>query len=311
MYVKDADVFYSNFSTAPEYLSGDTAIWNIASMLPNQLGNIFIEEYTDASVIIGTDVNTYTFIFPFINDTTAQNNSDSTYSMVVMSFDPNYKEVQPEIYTTTNIQNLDAIIYTIHFQNTGNYPAFYVTVTDTLSALLDATTFEMIGASHGNYTTQIGIDNMLRVSFTGINLPDSTSDPIGSQGYIIFKIKPNANWNASQTIYNAANIYFDFNAPVITNTVTCSQTTGVIEMPSASSIMVYPNPVYNRKLFFSENIQHASLQLINALGQCVYSNPDFSGTTLKLPASASEGLFVLAIKTKKYFTNIRIVVTEK
>ncbi len=309
-YVKDADIFYSSFTPSPSFVSGDTAVWNLPAISIGQSGAVLIEEYTDPSVIIGTDVVTYTSIVPSINDSTPQNNTDSTHSLVVMSFDPNYKEVQPAIYTAANIQNNDAIIYTIHFQNTGNYPAFYVTVTDTLSILLDASTFEMIATSHVNYTTQIGLDNVLRVSFIGINLPDSTTDPIASQGYIIFKIKPISNWSAGQPIFNTANIYFDFNAPVITNTVTCSQTTGITENNSSPTVFIYPNPVISNHFFLSNNFQHAKVRVFNTIGQCVYAHDDFNGNQLALPASLQNGVYALTVSTKTTSNTFKMVLKK-
>lgn len=52
-----------------------------------------------------------------------------------------------------------------------------------------------------------------------ILLPPKSQDDPGSQGYFKFKIKPNANAILGSKIHNTAEIYFDYNLPVITNQV--------------------------------------------------------------------------------------------
>ena len=87
--------------------------------------------------------------------------------------------------------------------------------------------------------------NILTVRFNNIMLPDSTSDYEGSMGYFQYRIKPFPNLPTGSQISNTAYIYFDYNAPIITNT-----TENNFEFPvSVSSIAssenkysVYPNP---------------------------------------------------------------------
>jgi hypothetical protein len=50
-------------------------------------------------------------------------------------------------------------------------------------------------------------------------LPDSSVDPVGSKGYFVYSISPIPGSAEGTVIENTAGIYFDFNAPVITNTV--------------------------------------------------------------------------------------------
>jgi len=64
--------------------------------------------------------------------------------------------------------------------------------------------------------------------FININLPDSTTDLAGSQGYVSYRVKSMANLPMGTAIENTASIYFDFNTPVVTNTVSnliCNPTT--------------------------------------------------------------------------------------
>src|SRR5690606_38069913 len=51
-----------------------------------------------------------------------------------------------------------------------------------------------------------------------INLPDSSTNSLGSQGFVKFGLNILPTTNTLATIENNASIYFDFNPPIITNT---------------------------------------------------------------------------------------------
>ena len=107
--------------------------------------------------------------------------------------------------------------YTIRFQNTGTSNAINVRLEDSLSAYVDLTTFEFISASH---TNQWYLQNgKLIVRYDNIRLPDSGSNLESSTGYFKYRIRINNNLLLHDSILNFADIYFDFNAPVRTNTV--------------------------------------------------------------------------------------------
>ena len=55
--------------------------------------------------------------------------------------------------------------------------------------------------------------------FADIKLPDSTTNLAASQGFVSFQIKPRAGLADGTTLENDASIFFDFNAPVLTNAV--------------------------------------------------------------------------------------------
>jgi uncharacterized repeat protein (TIGR01451 family) len=137
------------------------------------------------------------------------------------SFDPNDKlvlptGVSPEHHTAFG----QALAYTVRFQNTGNDYAYLVVVTDTLSEKLDLGTLRVTGASHPYTFTVSGKGRpVLTWTFKDINLPDSARDGVGSNGFVKFTIKPVAGLAAYSRIENFADIFFDYNPPVRTNTV--------------------------------------------------------------------------------------------
>jgi uncharacterized repeat protein (TIGR01451 family) len=137
------------------------------------------------------------------------------------SFDPNDKlvlptGVSPDHHTAFG-QELE---YTVRFQNTGNDYAYQVVVTDTLSEKLDLTTLRVTGASHRYRFSVSGKGRpVLTWTFDNINLPDSARDQAGSNGFVKFTIKPVAGLAEYSRIENFADIFFDYNPPVRTNTV--------------------------------------------------------------------------------------------
>ncbi len=163
-----------------------------------------------------------TTIFPFgFFNMFSQNDGDFYLSIDcqenIGSYDPNDKQAFPTGYGDEHFiwQNVD-LEYLIRFQNTGTDTAFTVVIRDTISEHLDITTLQM-GASSHNYTYTIDGEGVLKVRFDNILLPDSTTNQLGSNGFFKYKIKQEPDNPIGTMIYNKAAIYFDFNAPIITN----------------------------------------------------------------------------------------------
>src|SRR5206468_6143358 len=88
-------------------------------------------------------------------------------------------------------------------------------------------------------------ENAVRFNFPNINPPDSNTNEPLSHGYVQYKVKLKNNLPIGTQINNTAFIYFDFNAPVVTNT-----TTNTIALVSSvgdkrhktQDVRLYPNP---------------------------------------------------------------------
>ena len=137
------------------------------------------------------------------------------------SFDPNDKLVLPAGITSEHLTAFgQELEYTIRFQNTGNDYAYRVVLVDTLSDKLDVSTLRVAGASHPYKFTVSGKGRpVLTWTFDNINLPDSARDQAGSNGFVKFTIKPLEGLPEGTRLENSADIFFDYNPPVRTNTV--------------------------------------------------------------------------------------------
>ncbi|MEM9820372.1 MAG: hypothetical protein AAF985_04850 [Bacteroidota bacterium] len=168
---------------------------------------------------------------------------------VVASYDPNDKAGFPLGREEEHFidQNVD-LEYLIRFQNTGTDTAFRVVIRDTLSPFLQAATVRP-GASSHPYTFELTGNGVLKFTFDNILLPDSSSNLVASNGFVEFKVSQKPDNPIGTVINNAAAIYFDFNAPIITNTTI--HTIGEALLTNIQSLQediqvdhlsVYPNP---------------------------------------------------------------------
>lgn len=212
-------------------------------------------------------------------DDSADNNIYNLQEVFVNSYDPNDKLVFQGV-TISPEEVGDYLDYRIRFQNTGSADAINVEITDELSNNLNWETLRVLDASHDYevFTTQ---DNLVHFLFEDINLPPQEVDEDESNGYIIFQIRSNNNLELDNTIENTANIFFDFNEAIITNTVvtTVSESLSLDELNN-QLVTIFPNPskgiVYIKAPIETIN----SLSLYSVLGKKVknISKNSFDGT---------------------------------
>jgi hypothetical protein len=139
---------------------------------------------------------------------------------ITCAYDPNDKFVLPEGVGTHHAVPIDQdwLDYEIRFQNTGTDTAFNVLLIDRLSSDLDWSSMEVLGTSHPLTNIFIEQDGEMNFRYAHINLPDSGTNMAGSNGYVRFRMRPLPDRPNLTEIHNSAEIYFDYNAPVITNT---------------------------------------------------------------------------------------------
>ena len=203
------------------------------------------------SVPVGTPLGTEVSHTVSASNTLAEgaysNNTANWTVLVTGSFDPNDKVARTSSAQSSAVFYLDQddyVDYTIRFQNTGTDTAFTVIITDTLSPALDMTSFEQGVASHP-FEVRFKAGRVVEWRFDGIMLPDSTSNEARSHGLVSFRLRPVLPLVAGTVIENTANIFFDFNDPVITepSVLTAEFSTGVqAQGRERKQPMLIPNP---------------------------------------------------------------------
>lgn len=258
------------YQTPPDAFSGDTAIWNLPQQLPYSDGDIYIAIETHTDEPAGAPVFFWAEISPVTPDDAPEDNVDTATAVVYASFDPNDKTVKPDVYNTADLAFSRPLTYTVRFQNTGNYPAALVYIRDTLDAGLDLNTLEVLSASHPYSWRFIG-DHVVEFLFDPIDLPDSLHNEPASHGFIKYSIRPDSLLQSGDRLQNTAYIYFDFNAPVQTNTVETVITLPPpvsTRQPESAFLHLSPNPTGGLVWVFApEGL--ADLSVLDATGRKV------------------------------------------
>ncbi|MEP5096935.1 MAG: T9SS type A sorting domain-containing protein, partial [Nonlabens ulvanivorans] len=99
------------------------------------------------------------------------------------------------------------------------------------------------------------------------------TDPVGANGYVYFKIKPITSIEGT-VIPNTAEIYFDFNPPIITNTFTSTfQTPLSIDTPQTVNFSLVPNPTSGSVQVNLQNgmLENAQVVLYDVRGRITLS----------------------------------------
>jgi hypothetical protein len=332
-------IYYGNLQDAPvanatialkydtllDFMEASPALTSVDSLnhilkfdVPN-VGLLYpLYEYVTASFTLGVNIAPKTTMLleaTITSSSTDCNLANNTLQLPIYSegpIDPNYKIAYPE---NTLAYGDSLITYTIHFQNTGTGPTHFITVLDTLQPDLDPASVTTIGASYVPYKFNINGSNILTWTFNPLALPDSAADPEGSQGYVAFTAKTIGPPEAGTQISNMAFIYFDYNAPVTTNTVTdtlgsppeCtnSDTSYGLTICSGDSAMIgshayYASGIYSQTLTNvggCDSVVNLTLSVLNPIGVtqlydtvCTGDSMLFNGTYYRASGNYSETL---------------------
>ena len=225
------------------------------------------------------------------------------------SFDPNDKQAFPRGYSEEHfIEPNTDIEYLIRFQNEGTDTAFQVVIRDTLSNWLSE--YSIIpGASSHAYEFELYGQNILKFTFSDILLPPKDWDEAGSMGFVKFKIKQRIDNPIGTEILNSAAIYFDYNAPVITEAAyhLIGENFVEIDLPSAAAeqdamvsagIQVFPNPFETHTNFeiSNPNYQEIIFQLFDLRGNLVQQDSFFTEKYIFERKNLAAGLYIFRME---------------
>ncbi|OXA98914.1 DUF7619 domain-containing protein [Flavobacterium pectinovorum] len=276
--------------------------WNFSNLKP----------FESAEIIFTFKVNTPTAVPPVNNgdvlsfkasivsaftDDTPLDNNFTLNQTVVGSYDPNDKTcLEGSIITSSLIG--EYVHYIIRFENTGTYPAQNIVVKDMIDLnKFDISTLIPTSSTHP-FVTKISDGNKVEFIFENINLPfdDATND-----GYIAFKIKTKPTLVVGDSFTNDANIYFDYNFPILTNKAISTFKTvsnlGTQDFEFSNYFTLYPNPVKDvLNITATQSIEIQSLAIYDILGQLVIAVPN---------AKSVSNIDVSKLRTGNYFVKVK------
>lgn len=229
-------------------------------------------------------------------------------NVITGSYDPNNKVPSPIGYAAQHyIEKNTQIDYQINFQNTGNDTAFKVVLVDTIAPTLDINSIQLSVASHA-YQFQRTDSNVVQFVFDNILLVDSFRNEPKSHGFVKFKIQQKLNNPNGTKIYNKADIYFDYNAPIVTNQTyhTVGQNFITVRLISSvnnpkykvKEVKVFPNPFREKTQIIveAESLENPVLWLMNIEGKAVKTISSNNNNTFDIyREDLSNGMYLFKI----------------
>ncbi len=276
----------------------DTATFTYQNLGVHQSASLAYDIEWPEAELTGQTATLKTITDLYVNGVVASRKIDSVQTIIRCSYDPNDKSVTPagigEKFYTLKTSKLQ---YQIRFENTGNDTAYHVVIQDTLNSNLDFSTFEVLGSSH-KMNAEISKNGVIGFHFNYINLPDSTTNKKGAQGYVRFSIKPKTTVANNTLVCNKAAIYFDQNKPVITNS-TCNllvdkiptNPLGLESVENVAGNSIYPNPTSDW-VFLPKEAEETTIY--NTLGSQVLKSTE---TKVNM-AGFEEGIYIAKVRTK-------------
>ncbi|WP_367388181.1 T9SS type A sorting domain-containing protein [Lewinella sp. LCG006] len=245
-----------NFLNASETIAAQTTnslTFNYTDLIPFETRSIDLafEVFPPPTTSIDDVLNATATITPLAGDANEADNSFNLVQTVIGAYDPNdIRVLEGEEITIEEAEKY--LHYIIRFQNTGTASAINIRVNNVLDDKFDWSTLQLEDLSHPG-RVEITDGNIVNFLFNNINLPDSTTNEPASHGFIAYKIKPRNDVVVGDIFSSTADIYFDFNPPITTNTAT----TEIVNPSSVTDfehqrIKLFPNPASSRLTIAAE-----------------------------------------------------------
>ena len=283
--------------------------WDYANLIPFESRSIEftlnVNAPTEIPAVNINDILHYTAsISPISGDETIADNDFSLNQTVTGSFDPNDKTcLEGNTITPEMVGNY--LHYLIRFQNSGTAAAENVVVKDIIDTnKFDISSLQLTSTSHPQVTKITG--NKVEFQFQNINLPAEIDDEPGSHGYIAFKIKTKNNLVIGNSVSNKADIYFDYNFPIETNTATSTVALLGLNQFENTTVTVAPNPTKNAVRITSKGMI-TSVQLFDVQGR-ILETQLFNTETVDFSLSQkNSGVYFIKIITEKGVKTEKII----
>ena len=311
---------YSYAFDTPDRVNEDTLFWNFSNLRAdtNEF-NLYFDIETSVLAAIG-DTVCFTIGVNYEGYDEVEENNFKTFCFpIINGYDPNDIAVHPSSCDEGYVLNSDILTYKIRFQNTGNAEAININVMDTLDSNIDASTFELIGTSHPEVLkTFLLNDSVLHFAFDEIWLKDSMNHEPESHGHVIYQVQQKESLAEGTEILNKADIYFDYNPAVVTNTVISTIIDNIPECAPAingqSDLtvrpgVIYPNP--NNGLFsisFDQVITNGSIEVYNVEGKSVYQQQVSGGRNFDVSTQLSKGVYFIKLVSDNYIGESKFIV---
>ncbi|WP_298221960.1 Calx-beta domain-containing protein [Flavobacterium sp.] len=307
-FTKDSAVNITNISESTATLTATGFTYNFTNLLPYQTRYIYVRLQVPniPTVSIGQLVtNTASVNLP-VNDIFPLNNTSSVTQTIVGSYDPNDKtEAHGGQIVHSNFTAADYLTYTIQFENTGTANAINIRVEDFLDSKLDSSSIKMVDASAA-YSLE-RIENHLIWNFSAIDLPPSIADTTTGKGYLTFQVKPKSGFALGDIIPNTAEIYFDFNPAIVTNTCTTEFVPFLgVNVFENDALEYHPNPTSGIITFDLKKTNIDNVEVTDVLGKTLISKTIHYNNAAVDLSSLEKGLYLIRLQANGQSKTVKI-----
>ncbi|WP_264522243.1 T9SS type A sorting domain-containing protein [Flavobacterium sp. N1994] len=294
----------SNAYPAQNSATANTLTWNYTNLLPFESRYIDLAFTVSTTAIMGSSLPFSVIANPIAGDDYPSDNTFTWNQTVRSSFDPNDKTVIEGRFIDIGQTN-DYLNYVTQFQNTGTANATTVVIKETLDSKLDWDTFEPIASSH-NANIQIRNGNEVTYTFSNINLPYESANEPASHGWMAYRIKPKATIALWDIMSSSSAIYFDYNPPIYTNTVTTQVTALATTNFIKNNFSVYPNPATSFITIEAKTNVDANYEIIDINGKSLLKGTIQSLQPINI-ATLQSGFYFVTIKTEQEKTTYKLI----
>jgi hypothetical protein len=210
---------------------------------------------------------------------------------VVGSFDPNdITCLEGDNAAPSEIGNY--LHYIVNFENTGTAPAENIVVKIEIDpSKYDVSSLQLLNGSH---PVEARVKNSI-AEFIFKNIDLETN----GHGNILLKVRTKSTLEAGDTVTKKADIFFDYNFPVVTNeATTLFQDLGVDDHLVDPSIVIYPNPTTDFVTVKAASTI-TSIQVYDIQGRLLMTRLSDASTEKVELSRYSSGIYYLNIATDK------------
>ncbi len=305
----------SNVSPTGSIANSNGFSFNFSNLMPFETRTILVSMNVPPipTVSIGQILINSVSVTPPTGDAISTNNNGSICQQIIAAYDPNDKVEShgSKIVFSSFLPN-EYLFYTIRFENEGNASAINVKVNDVLDSKIDENSVLVVSASHNYSLDRVG--NNLNFKFENIQLPVSVANSNIGKGFVTFKAKLKSGFALGDIIPNTANIYFDTNPAITTNTFN-TEFVSLLSTSSfdSSNFLIYPNPAssYFQIELNNSNAKLKAIAIMDVVGKIIkkVDQPTSNQQTINV-SELSKGIYFVKITLENNLIQTKKLVIE-
>lgn len=238
-------------------------------------------------LIFTADIN------PVLNDILPLDNHFVFNQIVTGSYDPN--DIECIEGNTIPVSMVGQYLhYIVNFENTGTAPTENIVVEMNIDPTdFDINTLQLQNSSYPSYTKITG--NKIEFMMKQANLGS------GGHGNILMKIKSKGNLTIGDKVINKANIYFDYNFPIVTNDeiTNIASLLHTSEVQKDQSVNLYPNPTKG-DVNIDADSKIQSVEVFDAMGRIIQKHIGINSQNAKISVHSNiNGVYYFKVNTDK------------